>query len=47
MNFYRVVTNEKVRFESLRLEDCEDYAKKIYRSEGEIPEIYEVTARQR
>ncbi len=40
--YYEVRTQERVRFQSLRLEEAEDHARKIYKAEGLIAEIYEV-----
>lgn len=41
MKYYSVYTGDQVRFESISLAECEDYAKKLYKAEGVIPEIYE------
>ena len=39
--YYKVTTGSRVRFESIRLEECEEHARKIFKSEGVIAEIYE------
>ncbi len=40
--FYEVRTGPRVRFQSIRLEEAEEHARKIFKSEGVIAEIYEV-----
>ena len=39
--YYEVRTGDKIRFQSIRLEEAQEHAKKIHSAEGVIPEIYE------
>ncbi len=40
--YFEVRTGSQVRFQSLRLEEAEEHAKKIFKDEDVIAEIYEV-----
>lgn len=39
--YYKVTIGSRVRFESVRLEECEEFARKVFKAEGVIAEIYE------
>lgn len=41
MVYYKVRTGERVRFETLNLDEARNYAQRIYDREGIIPEIEE------
>lgn len=41
IKYYEVRTGARVRFQSIRLEECEEHARKIFKGEGVLPEIYE------
>lgn len=43
MSYYEVRTGSRVRFQSVRLAECEEHARKVFKAEGVIAEIYEVS----
>lgn len=42
MTYYEVRTEDRRRYSALSLPECQEYAKRIYRAEGVIPEIFEI-----